>query len=227
MNLEEARSFWKVAATFPADKEAVYPTHATAHEFHVQAGEEGAQLRPCVLEYGCGGGSDTISLLKRGARVFFVDIVPGNVALTRQRVAELPHGAPLRGLGTVLDVSDVLPFEDSLFDSVNCHGVLHHIEEETMKRVILEFRRVLRRSGHLYAMLYTEKLFKKLQTGIESLMAQGWPIDKAFSYFTDGGGIARPYSLGGGRELFESCGFEFVNAVEYNDGDFRTFKLKK
>jgi len=221
MDLDEARKFWKVASTFPPNKESVYPAHAGAHEFDVQ-GQPGKR----VLEYGCGGGSDTESLLRRGAAVLATDIVPENVQTTRARLAAID--ANYRVEVMLLESSASIPAASENFDSVNCHGVLHHIPEAVMHRVIDEFHRVLKPGGHLYAMLYTEQLFERCMPQIEGLRsAHGWPVDRCFSYCTDGGGIARAYSLGGGRELFEQHGFEFVSAVEYNDADFRTFKVRR
>lgn len=230
MDLEEARKFWAVAQMFPADKEAVYPGHAEAHGFDTCLGKQ-------VLEYGCGGGSDTISMLKRGARVFFVDIVPGNVAMTRSRCEALAAWWPnnnthehqvIDPLGAVLEQSDSIPLHACAVDRVSCHGVLHHIEENVMHRVIDEFHRVLRSGGEVFAMLYTEKLFARCKLQIDALMQQqGWAIDRAFSYMTDGGGIARAYTLEAGRELFERHNFDFVSAAEYNNGDFRTFRVKR
>lgn len=222
MDLEEARKFWAVAQTFPADKESVYPGHAEAHGFDTCSNLH-------VLEYGCGGGSDTISMLKRGAYVFYVDIVPGNVEVTRSRVQAIDVPWP-RGnaIGAVLEQSDSIPVHDNAVDRVSCHGVLHHIEEETMERVIDEMHRVLRPGGELFAMLYTEKLYQRCLPQVAALcVQQGWEYDRAFSYMTDGGGIARYYSLESGRELFEAHHFDFVSAAEYNNGDFRTFRVKR
>lgn len=231
MDTEHAREFWRVAQTFPPEKEHVYPAHAKAHGFDLQAAKK-------VLEYGCGGGSDTISLLRRGADVFFVDIVPGNVEVTRQRVdaflkARSKEGQTPSALGLVLEQSDKIPLNDGLFDTITCHGVLHHIEENLMHSVIDEMFRVLKPGGHLYAMLYTEFLFDRCKSGIDTVTKQqGWPVDRAFGYFTDGGGdkrwcIARSYTEAEGLALFQLHGFEFAEAVEYNDRDFRTFFCSK
>jgi 2-polyprenyl-3-methyl-5-hydroxy-6-metoxy-1,4-benzoquinol methylase len=237
MSIEETRTFWSCASKFPADKEAVYPQHAIAHEFDEQARKgqrtillpDGARVNPFydeparVLEYGCGGGSDTRSLLRRGAAVTFADVTPENVNVTLQSVV----GQGRNATALYLETSQVIGVADGYFDSINCHGVLHHIPEPTMHEVIAEFYRVLKPGGHLYAMLYTEHLFSRLQMSVEHLVARGWSYDRAFSHFTDGGGIARSYSLGGGRELFEHHGFTFVSAIEYNERDFRTFKVRK
>jgi SAM-dependent methyltransferase len=243
MDIENARQFWQVAQKFPPEKETVYPAHAAAHGFDEQAGKR-------VLEYGCGGGSDTISLLRRGANVFFVDIVPGNVQLTQRRVDEFFRGVertgavahaaarahssePPRGLGCVLESSDILPFEEACFDTITCHGVLHHIEETLMHRVIDEMRRVLKPGGRLYVMLYTELLLNRCLPTMKGFMQQqGWSLDRAFGYMTDGGSdkhwcIARAYTEEEGRALFEAHGFAFISAVEYNERDFRAYRLER
>ena len=221
MDLEEARKFWTVAQKFPPDKESVYPGHAEAHGFDTCLGKH-------VLEYGCGGGSDTCSMLRRGASVFFVDIVPGNVGLTRARASNTGGIMIGNAVGAVLEQSDSIPLHACAVDRVSCHGVLHHIEETVMHRVIDDFHRVLRPDGEVFAMLYTEKLFAKCEPQVRALMQQqGWSQDRAFSYCTDGGGIARYYTEQTGRELFEQHSFEFILAVEYNDGDFRTFRVKR
>jgi len=226
MNIDETRSFWKVASTFPADKEAVYPAHAAAHNFDGQArliSDGGVDRAPRVLEYGCGGGSDTLSLLHRGAAVTAVDVVPTNVETTRARILAANRLAGATELVRLLEHSAPLPFDSGYFDSVNCHGVLHHIPEATMHEVISEFYRVLKPGGMLYAMLYTEFLFKRC----ESQFNRSLPVDRAFSMMTDGGGIARAYTEAQGRAMFEDHNFTFIKAVEYNDRDFRTFWVQR
>lgn len=212
--LADDRLFWKVALTFPQDKESVYPTHAKAHHFDEQKGR--------VLEYGCGGGSDTVSLARRGAQVSFVDIVPENVEATTQRLAAL--GLP--GIGIVLEKSAEIPFPDSTFDSVNCHGVLHHIVDEE-PAVAKEFYRVLKPGGKAYVMLYTEHLFARC-TQVNALMQQqGWDVRKAFSYCTDGGGMADYFTEESGTALFKAAGFQVLSSTLYNENDFRVFVLEK
>lgn len=215
--LADDRAFWKVALTFPPDKESVYPTHAAAHCFDEQA------ANGAVLEYGCGGGSDTVSLARRGARVFFVDIVPENVEATHQRLLSL--GLP--GTGNVLATSAAIPFPNGVFDSVNCHGVLHHIVDEELA-VAKEFRRVLRSGGKAYVMLYTEFLFERCRKQVEALVQQqGWDVRKAFSYCTDGGGMADYFTEESGRALFEDAALYMVSSTLYNENDFRVFIVQK
>jgi SAM-dependent methyltransferase len=210
MNIEETRAFWKVASTFPPDKEAVYPAHAAAHNF------DGLAFGDNCLEYGCGGGGDACSIARRAGQVCATDVVPENVSLTNTR---LLHADTQNFTVRLLQASAPLPFGDGVFDRVNCHGVLHHIPEETMHEVIAEFYRVLKPGGCLYAMLYTEHLFNRCQSQFDP----GLPVDRAFSAMTDGGGIARAYTNAEGRALFEGHGFKITKTVEYNEGDFRVF----
>ncbi len=208
---------WKCAQQFPKSKESVYPEHTEAQEFDRWHDAD-------VLEYGCGGGSDTISYLRRGNRVRFVDVVASNVECSRQRVAaaELSAGAE----GVVLGSSDDFSaFADAMFDVVSSHGVLHHIS--TPLPVLQQMRRVIRPSGSLYVMLYTEHLYERCRTGIEGLIAGGMTGPEAFCYMTDGGACyARPYTEAEARELLSTAGFETTSLLEWNARDFRTYRAK-
>jgi ubiquinone/menaquinone biosynthesis C-methylase UbiE len=93
--------------------------------------------------------------------------------------------------------------------------------------------RVLKPGGRLYAMLYTELLLNRCLPQMKNFMQQQkWPLDRAFGCMTDGGSdkywcIARAYTEQEGRELFEAHGFAFVSAVEYNERDFRAYRLER
>src|SRR2546429_6246154 len=77
--IEQTRKAWARAANFPANKETVYPEHAEVQEFDLNAGKT-------VLEYGCGGGADALSYLRRQCRVWYVDVVPENVQRATERI---------------------------------------------------------------------------------------------------------------------------------------------
>ncbi len=208
---------WQCAQKFPQSKESVYPEHTEAQEFDRWHDVD-------VLEYGCGGGSDTISYLRRGNRVRFVDVVASNVECSRHRVeaAGLSSGAQ----GVVLATSDDFSaFEDATFDVVSSHGVLHHVSEPLP--VLQQMRRVIKPAGSLYVMLYTEHLHERCRTGIEGLVKGGMTETEAFCYMTDGGACyARPYTEAEARELLSKAGFEVTSLLEWNARDFRTYRGK-
>lgn len=215
--LEKEKDFWRCAQNFPLLKEEVYPAHAMAHGF-----DEFRKLGnpPEVLEFGCGGGSDTISLLRRGYSVTFSDIVPGNVAMTTERASK---GDYSRYTPVLLDSTVPLPFKDKQFDAITSHGVVHHIENENdRKELMFEFRRVLRKDGICAIMLYTEALYDKCAKLLDKT-----PTCYEFGTFTDGFGCyAQFYNEEMGYALIEPAGFKVIRAIGYNNGDFRTFFAK-
>ncbi len=220
--LERIRAAWCRAANFPADKENVYADHAAVQEFSLHAGKR-------VLEYGCGGGSDALSYLRRGCTVWYVDIVPSNVEATRRRIQEAsvaPNGYIERAFAVTIQASDEIPVASEDFDIVNAHGVLHHIEDP---RPVLEtFHRILRPGGLLYVMLYTEHLWDYHYNDAMRLveMEKCESIFEAFGWCTDDTGTpyAKPYTEATGRELIEGVGFRVLSAKTYNQDWFRTFK---
>lgn len=217
--LEQIRERWTCAQKFPQLKEEVYPQHAKAHGFDEQLGK-------VVLEYGCGNGSDVMSLLRRGANhVTFCDIVPGNVEVTRERVAR--EGFLGRTQGLPLDQSAKIPQPTGMFDAVTSHGVIHHIEEPIP--VLQEFWRLLKTGGTLFVMFYTPELEKRCEPSMAKTIAeQGWTREQAFCYATDGHPTyARSYSKAQAAELLSAANFQVVSSVVYNNGDFETFRARK
>jgi SAM-dependent methyltransferase len=213
------RKIWTRAASFPANKEAYYPEHATVQEFDLHRGKE-------ILEYGCGGGSDALSFLKRGNNVTFVDVVRGNVTATFSRLIRLTTVCSVEG--RTLDRGDELPFLSETFDIVSAHGVLHHIPKPVP--VVKEFWRVLRPHGLLYVMLYTEGYFKELQPRIANLQREKHlAFEEAAGWCTDAEGVpwSMFYTEVQGRALLENAGFKVLQAPLWNKGCFRTFKAEK
>ena len=220
ISVETTREAWKRAATFPASKELIYPTHAIVQEFDAQKNKR-------VLEYGCGGGSDTLSYLRRGCTVFYCDVVPENVNMTKLRVEQARLSA--RAYGLLLDASVPIPLGGGYFQVISSHGVLHHIEAPYP--VLEEFRRLIdAKEGLLYVMLYTEFLRAHFEPTIKGLVAakRCATEEEAFCWCTDGEGApyARAYTEPEGRALIESAGFNVVTATLFNNNHFRTYKAQ-
>lgn len=97
------------------------------------------------LDVGCGGGRSIIALQRLGAKeVVGIEI--------DEELADLAHertGAKIYK-GTALN----LPFENEVFDTVVCSGVLHHTNN--VAKGVEEIRRVLKPSGQVYFLLYYE-----------------------------------------------------------------------
>ena len=208
------RDFWKVASTFPPNKETVYPAHTRVQQFDLHTGK-------VVVEYGCGGGSDTESWARRGNAVQAFDIVPINVETTRKRLTLVLPRATVQV--TLLEDSAPLPLEGASVDIVSSHGVVHHIAPPRHAAVMAEFFRVLRSGGLLYLMLYTELLWARCVPHMAGHPA-AWEPEVRFSYCTDGGGWARKYTEQEARDFIEGAGFVLEAADLWNNGDFRTYR---
>lgn len=265
--VHRARKFWKIASGFPPNKEEVYPEHARAQEFDRWGDRVGQSGIPSprdraqshepttVLEYGCGGGSDTLSYLTRGCRVVAVDINPANVATTALRVREHDRGIEFHDKYAVwlLAQSDrIQPFDDTKraplaegeapltpevvssvtgpFDVASSHGVLHHIPQPLVSRVVAEIYRLLKPGGWFYAMLYTPALMNEHRPTMDRLMKQqGLSEEEAFGWCTDGEGCpwAEAYTHNDARHLFEPAGFQIESHFDYHDDFFRTYCMRK
>ena len=215
-SLQEAKQFWRVAADFPPNKEDVYPAHKLAQEFDKIKGKR-------VLEYGCGGGSDAMSYLRRGNAVWAADIVPGNVDMTIERARQSNLSKTLTPVR--LEQSAPLPLPSEFFNVVSSHGVVHHIQDPTP--VVQEFFRVLAPGGLLYVMLYSEALYERVRMRTEELMGEGDPQWRAFGRAVEGCPYARSYTVEEGWDLLTAAGFEPINTFEYENSEFRTFRAKR
>jgi len=97
---------------------------------------------PRCLEIGCGQGAVTRLLVERySARVVASDYDPAQVALTRERLADLDERVTFR----VVDAR-AMPFDDAQFDGIFSFQVMHHIPGG-WRQVVAETARVLKPGG--------------------------------------------------------------------------------
>ena len=103
-----------------------------------------------VLEIGLGQGADSEQIIRRGGIWSGLDLTQESVnrVATRLRIRKLPF-RELR-TGSVLEI----PFENSSFDIIFSHGVLHHVPD--IRSAQRELHRVLRPNGMLVVMLYSK-----------------------------------------------------------------------
>jgi ubiquinone/menaquinone biosynthesis C-methylase UbiE len=120
------------------------PKHARHTERTALALLEHVNLppQPHCLEIGCGQGALARLLVERyGAQVVASDYDPAQVALARERLANLGEQVELR----VVDARTI-PFDDAVFDAVFSFGVLHHIPGG-WRKAVAEIARVLKPRG--------------------------------------------------------------------------------
>ena len=217
--LEKSKKEWVRASEFPADKEKEYPDHTIVQQFDIHHNKQ-------VYEYGCGGGSDIMSYLRRGNYVTATDIVPTNLLITKQRIIDAK--LPIENVNLVLlENSYPLPFDNDSFDIITSHGVLHHIID--VKPVVKELYRVCKPNGLIYIMLYTDIMWDHFQSnGFHAKFMQQYGVDKfeAFGYCTDAVGVpyARPYTTQEGCELLEEAGFAIEDYTHWLNDFFCTYR---
>lgn len=108
-----------------------------------------------VLEIGCGAGLDLVRFARLGARVTGIDIAAGALALAQGY-------CDVAGVGATLLQADGtrLPFGDSQFDLVYCHGVLPFSRDPVA--IVAESHRVLRSGGTAVFMVYNRRSWMNL-----------------------------------------------------------------
>ena len=103
-----------------------------------------------VLEIGLGQGADAEQIVRREGRYSGVDLTDEAVKRTRMRFTLKDLAFDRIERASALE----LPFDDSSFDIVFSHGVLHHIPEIGLAQA--EIARVLKPDGRLIVMLYAK-----------------------------------------------------------------------
>ena len=106
------------------------------YEDMIYSGSEGLR----VLEYGCGTGSHSLEIARRGGLVTGIDISEMGIrkAQARAEAAQVEGAEYL-----VMDAEEML-FEDNTFDLVIGEGILHHLD---LEKSYSEISRVLKPGG--------------------------------------------------------------------------------
>lgn len=95
-----------------------------------------------TLDLGCGNGKTVSTLLDNGLDVTGIDFSSKAVESCRSIFGDKAEFVES-------DVSD-LPFDDSSFDYITAVHILEHIDEDEMRQVSDEIRRVLKPGGYLF-----------------------------------------------------------------------------
>ena len=109
--------------------------------FASEARREGR--RPRVLDLGCGTGELAPVFLKHGYEYTGIDIAPERIAYARKTYR--------KGRFHVMDAG-ALRYPDGHFDQILVTGVLHHLSDDEVRRIVGEMQRVLRPGGRALVM---------------------------------------------------------------------------
>lgn len=99
-----------------------------------------------ILDLGCGSGRHTVYFAQHGFTVYGLDSSPEGIELTRQWLAEEGLHADLE----LQSMTEKLPYEDAFFDAVVSVQVIHHATIATIRGIINEIFRILKKGGFLF-----------------------------------------------------------------------------
>ncbi len=102
-----------------------------------------AGRKPRLLDLGCGTGELAAGFLEAGYEYYGVDIEPQRIAYARRTYP--------KGKFHVMDAGDI-SYPDGYFDQILVTGVLHHLSDEEVRRIVREMRRVLHPEGRALVM---------------------------------------------------------------------------
>ncbi len=131
------------------------------------------QTTPRVLDLGCGNGRHVVYLARHGCQVFGLDSSPEALALTRTWLAQEGLAAELR----LHSMTEPLPYPPEFFDAVLAIQVIHHAALATIREIVGEMGRVLKRQGFVCVTVSTPKANPRWQHAIETEPGTYLPLD--------------------------------------------------
>lgn len=102
-----------------------------------------------ILDAGCGAGKFSIEFAKRGCKVTLFDISDEQLKIVKEKINEAKVTENIEGIFQG-DIRDLSQFKNEQFDMVVCYGAPLSYVLENREKAILEFNRVLSKSGFLF-----------------------------------------------------------------------------
>ncbi|MGV8984473.1 class I SAM-dependent methyltransferase [Clostridium sp.] len=102
-----------------------------------------------ILDAGCGAGRFSIEFAKRGCKVTLFDISDEQLKIAKEKINEAKVNENIEGIFQG-DIRDLSQFKNEEFDMVVCYGAPLSYVLENREKAILEFNRVLSKSGFLF-----------------------------------------------------------------------------
>lgn len=133
------------------------------------------QIEPChVIDLGCGLGTDSIFLAKRGFSVTGVDISQTAVAKAHRRASEV-------GVPVDFWVSSALrlPFPDSSFELALDWRTSHCLTPQEWKQYALEISRILTKDGGLLLAAYYLSGFEEHDQKVKQRPLEKYPLNES------------------------------------------------
>lgn len=108
---------------------------------------------PCkAIDLGAGEGRDSFYLAQKGFNVIAIEpCIEG--------IKKIQYGAKMRNLEIITINSDFLSVSNTLKDIgfISCFTSLDHMDEVYLHKTILQIKKMLNKSGHIFITAYTQK----------------------------------------------------------------------
>lgn len=156
----------------------------------------GVGERDLALDAGCGEGRHSFEFIRRGARVFSMDMDMPSLLKARYTLAFMKTSGQAHSEGSFLPhIGDALnlPFRDGTFDRIICSEVMEHVSDD--RRACSELTRVLKTGGTIAITVptYTSEALNDAIT---------------YEYYSSPGGHIRRYVPRKLAAIMEECGLE-------------------
>lgn len=99
-----------------------------------------------ILDLGSGSGRHVIHFVKEGFSVFGLDNSSTGLDMTKEWLKEEGFTAEL----VKQEMTDKFPWSDNFFDAVISVQVIHHADIVTIKKIISEIERVIKKDGFIF-----------------------------------------------------------------------------
>jgi len=151
---------------------------------------------PLILDVGCGDGRHAILIERNGGRAIGIDLSKN---MLKEAKSLYPNGDFRK-----MDMRRLL-FDDNSFDGIWASGCIYHVTKSETRKVIREFRRVLKMNGAV-------AISFKLGHG-EGMEANPRSYSGSSRYFAY-------YARDEMTEIFDSFGFEELESCTYPEEIF-------
>ncbi len=176
-----------------------------------------------ILDAGCGTGRHTVYFAEKGFEVYGFDFSPFAVKRAKEKLKEKRLRANLK----IWDIRRKLPYKDNFFDVLLSIRVFHHNNSETIKRIIEEFVRVVRKGGFVYIQVPPRQLILKYAMFDERKGKSGIKLEEGT--YTPGHGSEKgvPHHSFTKIELKKLFSDFKIKRISLKDGQYNLLGVKK
>ena len=160
-----------------------------------------------VLDFGCGGGRNTLALINEGYNVIAMDYTESAIRMTKEKC----HKFGVEDVQIIQNSGFEIPLSPNSVDAVVADGSFCYYSKQDTIKITENLHRVMKNDALLWTLFRTRN---------DSLYAKGKQLDEGLFEMSDGTGregctyfFADEADI---REIFTSSGFEIVSIDDFS-----------